>query len=62
MKKLIRISVTSALMIMTQAALAANAAGQQPTQPHPPPILKPYPGPIGPNGPVDPTPVEPPTS
>jgi hypothetical protein len=59
MKKLVRIFVVPAFIVAAQVALAANPAGPQP-QP-PPPILHPYPGPVGPTtGPVDPTPVQPP--
>lgn len=61
MKKLVRILVIPALIVVAQAALAANPAGPQP--PQPPPIPQPYPAPHGPNtGPVDPTPVLPPSA
>src|ERR1700761_5627734 len=60
MKKLVRISVVSDLVVTTQVALAANSDAPHPPQPVPP-ILHPHPGPIGPSGPVDPTPVDPPS-
>ena len=59
MKKLIRLLAVPAFAVVVQVALAANLNGPQAPQPAPP-ILKPYPGPVGPNGPVDPTPVQPP--
>jgi hypothetical protein len=56
MKKLVRLLViVPALIVVAQGALAQNPAPPQPV----PPILQPYPGPIGPQGPVDPTPVGP---
>jgi len=51
MKKLIRLLAVPALAVVVQVALAANFNGPQAPQPAPP-ILKPYPGPVGPNGPV----------
>jgi hypothetical protein len=60
MKKLVRTLVVPAFIVAAQGALAANPAGPQSPQPIPP-IIQPYPGPVGPDGgPVDPTPVEPP--
>ena len=62
MKKLARIFVIPALIVVSQAALASTLAGPQAPQPVPP-IIQPYPGPVGPGtGPVDPTPVLPPPS
>lgn len=60
MKKLVRLLVVPALIVTAQVAFAADPG---PQAPHPvPPIIHPYPGPIGPDGPVDPTPVEPPSA
>ncbi len=59
MNKLVRTLVIPALLVVAQAALAANTPGPQPPPPVPP-IL--YPGPGPQTGPVDPTPVEPPPS
>lgn len=62
MKKPSRLLVVPALAVVTLAAFAAGPDGPQQPQPVPP-IVQPYPGPIGPDsGPVDPTPVEPPPS
>jgi hypothetical protein len=58
MKKLVRILVVPALILVAHAASAQNPQGPQTPQPVPP-ILQPYPGPT--TGPVDPTPVEPPS-
>jgi hypothetical protein len=60
MKKLARKLIVPALIVVAQAAFAANTPGPQ-APPRVPPIL--HPGPNGPStGPVDPTPVEPPPS
>jgi len=59
MKKLVRTLIIPALIVVAQAAFAANPPGPQAPRPVPP-ILYPGPGPS--TGPVDPTPVEPPPS